>query len=61
MPGFASRIMCLTYQHFGPGSDYAIPWGDNMVTPPLMNDGMFWCAGHALSKGMRSFMSKSTI
>ena len=40
MPGFASHIMRLTHHHFGPGSSYAISWGDNMVTPPLMGDGM---------------------
>ena len=40
MPVFSYHIMRLMHQHFGLGSNYVIYWGDNMVTPPLMDDGM---------------------
>ena len=56
MPGFASHIMRLTHQHFGPGSNYAIYWGDNMVTPPLMGDDMLVRWSHFVQVYEKSYV-----
>ena len=56
MPGSASHIMRLTHQHFGPGSNYAIYWGDNMVTPPLMGDNMLIRWSHFVQTHEKSYI-----
>ena len=56
MTGFASHVMHLTHQHFGPGSDYEISWGDSMVTPPLMSNGMLASWSHFVQVHEESYV-----
>jgi len=56
MPDFASHVMRLTHQHFGSGSNYEISWGDNMVTPPLMSNGMLASWSHFVQVHEKSYV-----